>query len=100
MDPLERLVDKNTKENLWLYVLRILRDSPSHAYTLRKNIDERFGFMPGNVTAYRVLYQLKLRDLVSKNKEGRKKVYSITPKGIETLKKAVEFFDERTEMLK
>ena len=97
--PLKKLVRNNTFECLWPYVLRILKDKPSHAYVLRKEIERRFGFRPGNVTAYFVLYSLSKKGYVEKKRVGRKKVYSITPKGKELLKKAVGFYSERTKLL-
>lgn len=98
--PLKKLERNNTYNCLWPYILRILKDKPSHAYVLRKEIESRFGFKPGNVTAYLVLYSLKKKGYVEKRKVGRKQVYNITPKGKELLKKAVDFYSERLKMLK
>jgi DNA-binding PadR family transcriptional regulator len=89
---LKRLADLNTKDCLWMYILRILLDKPVHAYMLRHEIEERFGFKPGTVTAYRVLYHLTGRGFVSKKTEGRRKIYTITQKGRDELKSAVEFY--------
>ncbi len=83
--PSQRLRRKLTKENLWLYVLSLLKDRDMYGYELRGSVEERFGFRPGNVTAYRVLYALRRQGLVrtaEKKTGGRKrKYYSITPKG-------------------
>jgi DNA-binding PadR family transcriptional regulator len=99
-DPLSRLKELNTKENLWIYVLNILRDGPTHAYTIREEIRKRYGFRPGTMTAYKVLYGLKVRDLVAKKLEGRKKVYSITAKGKRELDKARKFYQDTAQLLK
>ena len=96
---LDRLVELNTKECLWVYILRILRDRPVHAYLIRSEIDKRFGFKPGTMTAYKVLYLLTRDSLVQKKQEGRKKVYRITPKGRQELAKAVKFYKERASLL-
>jgi DNA-binding PadR family transcriptional regulator len=98
--PLRRLADLNTKECLWIYILRILKDGPVHAYVLREEVSKRYGFMPGNVTAYRVLYSLKADGLVSKKSDGRKEVYTITPKGSETLKKGIHFYENMGKLLR
>lgn len=98
--PLKKLEKNNTYDCLWPYVLRILRDRPSHAYVLREEIKRRFGFKPGNVTAYFVLYLLRKKGYVEKKREGRKQVYSITKKGKDLLKKSVEFYRERAKLLK
>ena len=97
--PLKKLERNNTLDCLWPYVLRILRDKPMHAYVLRGEIERRFGFRPGNVTAYRVLYSLKKRGDVEKTKEGMKQVYTITPKGNGLLKKAAGFYAKKAKML-
>jgi DNA-binding PadR family transcriptional regulator len=97
--PLRKLERNNTYDCLWPYVLRILKDRPMHAYVLRAEIERRFGFRPGNVTAYRVLYSLKKRGYVVKTKEGMKQVYSVTPKGNALLKKAARFYLKRAKML-
>jgi len=98
--PLKRLADLNTKECLWIYILRILKDGPVHAYILREEVNKRYGFMPGNVTAYRVLYSLKADGLVSKKSDGRKEVYTITPKGNEILKKGIHFYENLSKLLR
>ncbi len=97
--PLKKLARNNTFECLWPYILRILKDKPSHAYVLRKEIEKRFGFKPGSVTAYFVLYSLRKKGYVEKRKSGRKQVYTITPKGKELLKKAVNFYSGRAKLL-
>jgi DNA-binding PadR family transcriptional regulator len=96
---LRRLAHLNTKDCLWMYILRILSEEPAHAYGLRKEIEKRFGFKPGTVTAYRVLYHLTANGFVSKKSEGRRKIYSITGDGRKELKKAIAFYRKRIEML-
>ncbi len=97
--PLKRLKELNTKECLWVYILRLLEEKPLHAYAVREEIKERFGFMPGTVTAYKVLYLLNKGGLVDKRKSGRQKVYSITPNGRRALEGAIDFYRERIRLL-
>ena len=52
------------------------------------------------MTAYKVLYGLKKRGLVTKKLDGRKKVYSITAKGKAELKGAMEFYQHMLRVLK
>jgi len=99
MDPLFRLEHLNTKECLWIYTLRILRDGPTHAYTIRKEIELRYGFKPGTMTAYKVLYLLKKAGLVKKTRHGRRKVYKITESGRKALADAVRFYKSRIRLL-
>ena len=97
--PLERLKELNTTDCLWLYVLRILKDGPAHAYSIRGEIEKRYGFRPGNMTAYKVLYLLNRDGLVTKKREGRKKVYAVTEKGSKELSDAVRFYRGRAKLL-
>jgi len=98
--PLKRLRKLNTTDCLWIYVLRILKDGPMHAYALRKAIHDRFDFMPGTVTAYKVLYLLTRSGMVKKKQAGRQVVYTITDKGENSLKEAIDFYSERAKVLK
>jgi DNA-binding PadR family transcriptional regulator len=98
--PFSKLERNNTYDCLWPYILRILRERPMHAYVLRAEIERRFGFRPGNVTAYRVLYSLKKRGYVEKRKEGMKQVYTITKKGRSLLKQAAGFYAGRAKMFR
>lgn len=97
--PLKRLELLNTKECLWVYILRILSDRPTHAYLIRKEIFRKYGFMPGTMTAYKVLYQLGRKGLVHKSAEGRKKIYTITEEGRKELKKARNFYKNMQKIL-
>ncbi len=97
--PLKRLRELNTKECLWAYILNLLEKEPMHAYALREEIHRKFGFRPGTVTAYKVLYLLSRDGLVEKRVSGRQKVYSVTPEGSRTLKEAVSFYKDRARVL-
>jgi DNA-binding PadR family transcriptional regulator len=83
--PSKRLEEKLTKENLWLYILSLLSKKDMYGYELRGAISDTFGFRPGNVTAYRVLYALKRGGfvrIITKRVGGReRKYYQITEKG-------------------
>ena len=96
---LERLEKLNTKDCLWIYILSIIKKEPMHAYAIRKEIGRKFGFLPGTVTAYKVLYLLNRAGVVDKRKDGRRVLYSITPKGRADLKKAIGFYREMIGLL-
>ena len=97
--PLNRLKMLNTRECLWIYILKILTEKPMHAYALRKEIQDRFGFSPGTVTAYKVLYLLNRGGLVDKKPSGRQRVYTVTPEGRKALKGAADFYSEMARLL-
>jgi len=95
-----RLKNKLTKENLWLYILRLLQEKPRYGYEIRSEIKNKFNFSPAVVTGYVILYKMKRDGLVEEkwNKtEGNRpdrKYYVITEKGVNTLKQAKEFMLE------
>lgn len=92
--PLKRLIGSLTKENLWLYVLSILRRKKVYAYGLREEINKEFGWKPGLITSYIVLYKLEMERLISSEFEGRRKYYKITEDGEKLLEKAKEYIKE------
>ena len=93
MNPFLRLQKYNTKGNLWIYILMILKDKPDHGWDFPSIIEKRFGFRPGKITPYRVLYSLELEGLVTSEQSGQRRVYSITQKGREELEKVKDFYN-------
>lgn len=96
---INRLESKLGIELLWVFILSILKKEPCHAYVLRSKIEEKFGFLPGNVSAYVVLYKLEARGFVSTKKDGNKIVYSITSDGQKLLEMAKQALDEKRKSL-
>ncbi|MCD6229614.1 MAG: PadR family transcriptional regulator [Candidatus Diapherotrites archaeon] len=94
--PSERLKKKIEKENLWLFILSLLQHKGKKSGSeLRSLITERFGFVYGNVTAYKVLYLLKRSGYVKPQKKGKFVYYTITAQGkeeLEAAKKVLEFY--------
>ena len=81
MQFVDRLKDKVQKENLWFFILLLLGTSDRYGYELRSLIKKKFGFWSGNVTAYRVLYDLETAKLVQAETQDRRKYYRITEAG-------------------
>ena len=98
-EPVERLKEKILKENLWVFIFKLLKDEDGYAYDLRKRIQNEFGFLVGNVTSYKVLYLLEEDDYVRSYSEGRRKYYKITEKGLNQLDKAKDFLKTLNESL-
>ena len=76
-----------------------------YPYELKAKIENRFGFRPGNVTAYIVLTKLRLGGYVevseTKKLHGPKRVYfRITEKGKKELEKALALFESQLNVLK
>ena len=97
--PLDRLIHLNTKECLWIYILSLLQKGGMHAYLIRKEIERTFGFSPGTMTAYKVLYLLHRKGYVSRKSLGRRNVYTLTPKGKQELVKASRYYRKLSDKL-
>jgi DNA-binding PadR family transcriptional regulator len=94
MQFVDRLKDKVQKENLWFFILLLLSAGDRYGYELRRLINEKFGFWSGNVTAYRVLYDLEKAKLVKAEVQGdRRKYYRITGAGRKEIEAAKNFLE-------
>jgi len=100
MFPFERLQKSNTKENLWIYILLLLKKREIYAFELQFLIEKEFGFRPGKITPYRVLYRLEKTGFVKSQMKERRRVYEITKKGEEEFKKAKNFYQQILKEIK
>lgn len=98
MLPFEHLKKSNTIDNLWVYILLLVERGPIYAYKVRKDIQKKFGFKPGMVSSYRVLYRLELDGFVKSAMVKRKRIYKITEEGKKELKKAKDFYKKMTKI--
>ena len=92
-----RLRDKVQKENLWFFILILLSSKERYGFELRRLVNEKFGFWSGNVTAYRVLYDLEKSKLVRGELRNRRKYYVITELGRKELREARAFLHDLLE---
>lgn len=92
MLPIKRLEKSNTAENLWLYILTLLDKRSCYGWEIPQLIDDTFGFRPGKITPYRVFYRLETDGFVKSEINMHRRVYKITAKGKQELKKARIFF--------
>jgi DNA-binding PadR family transcriptional regulator len=94
---MKRLISRTTRDNLWLYVLTLLKERDYFAYELRGAVRERFGVEMASVTAYVLLYKLRRDGLVRLSEERRegkrptRKYYKITELGLQTLVEARDY---------
>ncbi len=98
--PMRRLKNKTTKEILWIYILRLLKERDMYAYELKSTLRERFGFEPAMITSYVVLYRLESAGYVAAKWNENKKYYRITAKGEKLLKEGVEHLQGLLSRLK
>jgi len=92
MLPIERLEKSNTTENLWLYILAFLNKQDLYGWEIPSLIEKEFGFRPGKITPYRVFYRLEADGFVKSEMDNRRRIYKITPKGKEEIRKAAVFY--------
>jgi len=100
MLPIERLQKLNTRDNLWLYILSLLKKREIYAWEIPSIIEKEFHFKPGRITPYRVLYRLEKDGFVKSEMKERRRVYKITKKGVEELNLAKEFYREILNKIK
>ncbi len=97
--PIKRL-EKHTKiNNIWLYVLSLLKKKDLHAYTLNQEIKNKFKFKPSRIMIYLVLYKLEDEKLISSYLKDRRKYYKITKKGEKELKDAKKYLLELSKKI-
>ncbi|MDH5403669.1 MAG: PadR family transcriptional regulator [Candidatus Heimdallarchaeota archaeon] len=100
--PVERLWKKLRVENLWLWILKLLKEDNKYAYELRDQVKERFGFEPATVTSYAVLYRLEKSGFVREANTSftpNRKYYEITDLGIQALTQAETIIRKTTDEL-
>jgi len=100
MLPIERLRKSNTIDNLWIYILSLLKKREIYAWEIPSLIEKEFDFRPGRITPYRVLYRLEKDGFVKSKIRQRRRVYQITEKGNKELNKAKKFYQNLLNELK
>lgn len=100
MLPIERLKKSNTIENLWMYILSLLKKGEIYGWEIPKIIEKEFNFKPGRITPYRVLYRLEKQGFVKSEVKERRRIYRITKKGEEELDLAKAFYKRILNELK
>ena len=70
-----------------LVILKLLSEQPSYGYQLIKTMEQRLsgGYTPSAGVIYPTLTMLEEEGLASASSENNKKVYSVTPEGMEYL---------------
>ena len=100
MLPIERLQKSNTIENLWIYILSLLKKRQIYAWEIPSIIEKEFRFKPGKITPYRVFYRLEKDGFVKSKIKERRRIYEITEKGKKELEEAKKFYKATLKWLK
>ncbi|MEM0453233.1 MAG: PadR family transcriptional regulator [Sulfolobales archaeon] len=96
----ERLIRKITIENLWLYIIKILKDcNELRAYDIKKELSRRFNVKPATITVYAVIYKMVKEGLIESVKTSDGLRYRVTEKGMRTFEQGIKYINEIIRML-
>lgn len=91
----ERLKRKITIENLWIYIIKILKEEqPLKAYEVKKRLVKKYGIKPATVTVYVILYKMLKDNLIETVKVSGETMYKPTEKGVQALEEAKKILRE------
>ena len=84
-----------------LVILKLLSEQPSYGYQLMKTMEQTLagGYTPSAGVIYPTLTMLEEEGLAASTSENNKKIYSLTPEGIEYLENNKERIGELFERL-
>lgn len=97
-EPLQDRRDAETRKGfLKLHILGVLADGPSHGYEIMHRISYHTGHMwtPSPGSMYPALDALETKGFISRQGDGRRKVYSLTLKGQNVLEGIKKKRDEQ-----
>ncbi len=96
----ERLKRKMTVENLWLYVIKVLKDvGELRAYDIKKELIKRFEIKPATITVYAVIYKMVRDELIESVSSPDGTRYRVTKKGLETFDQGITYIDRLIKIL-
>ena len=97
----KQIVQRIVKNLLDIYILQIIKNEPTWGYKIKKNIEAEYGIKLRHGALYPLLNALENSGYLTSRKEkhgGRiRKVYEITPKGIQYLDAYYKFLSEQLQ---
>ena len=94
--------DVNThlvKTFLDIIVLTMLKANPTHGYALIADIHKRFDVLLSPGTLYPLLYSLEKKEFIGIQKEGRRKNYFLTEKGMVQADKVINLYKDNIKQI-
>jgi DNA-binding PadR family transcriptional regulator len=86
---LVRQLQKRTVKNFMdILILSELRKAPMSGYDVISSIFDKFNFLPSSGSIYSLLYALEKEGLIKGGWNGRKRIYTLTSRGEETVETA------------
>lgn len=80
------------KTFLDIIVLTMLKEKSNHGYALIAEIHKRFDVLLSPGTLYPLLYSLEQNEFIDIKKEGRRKNYFLTEKGLVQAEKVIDLY--------
>lgn len=103
---MEEQMDREIRRIFLKYiVLKIINDKPTHGYDIIKTVELRSNgrWIPSAGSIYPILESLESSGFIQSEEIERKKVYAITPKGVDALdrmtQKKVELLNEMARII-
>jgi DNA-binding PadR family transcriptional regulator len=103
---MEEKMDKEIRRAFLKYiVLKIIKDKPTHGYEIIKIVELRSKgrWTPSTGSIYPILESLESNGFIQSQEIERRKVYSITPRGVEALErmtqKKIELLNEMSRII-
>jgi DNA-binding PadR family transcriptional regulator len=103
---MEETMDKEIRRAFLKYiVLKIIMDKPTHGYDIIKTVKLRTNgrWTPSAGSIYPILESLESNGCIQNEEIERRKVYSITPRGVEALnrmtQKKIELLNEMSRII-
>ena len=97
----KQIVQRIVKNLLDIFILQMIRNQPTWGYRIKKNIEQEYGIKLRHGALYPLLNALENSGYLTSRKEkhgGRiRKVYEITPKGIQYLDAYYKFLSEQIQ---
>jgi DNA-binding PadR family transcriptional regulator len=103
---MEGKMDKEIRRAFLKYiVLKLIKDKPTHGYDIIKRVEHfsKGRWTPSAGSIYPILESLESNGLIQSEEADRRKVYSITPKGVVALdlmtKEKLELLNEMSRII-
>jgi len=97
----KQIVQRIVKNLLDIYILQIIKNEPTWGYKIKKSIEAEYGIKLRHGALYPLLNALENSGYLTSRKEkhgGRiRKVYEITPKGMQYLDAYYKFLSEQIQ---
>lgn len=88
-----KIKDRCVKSFLDILLLCLFKQSEMSGYSAMSCVHERFGVLLSPGTLYPTLSELERSGLIKGRQDERRRIYSLTPKGVETLSRYIAEYD-------